>query len=393
MTQDIEPKSKNHFDALDGLRAFAIILVMLCHSSWHFSPLNFNIGPIALQNIFYNGWCGVDLFFVLSGFLITTQIIAAPITSQTYINFIMRRFFRIAPAYYISVTLFLLFYKIIPELMSQKEALNIWIIPYLAHLLFLQDYIGREPVIENTFWSIPVEIKFYLLCPFLICIIGMAKNVKLQIAIILTILLSYLCLKIFFITTTYGFQNILFEDFNFNIKTKFHFALEGLLTGVLCAVIFNCLKNLNLKNNMNHGHIYFILGLLLFLALSLSNPYFVDVAKPFEQTFLSAGYALCFGFMVFGALFGNIANSFLSSRPLRFIAKISYSMYLTHIFTFGFQHTLHSKLFYLTNNNELSWILLLPFYFGLTIGLSFMLYNYIEKPFINWSKKKWGSIS
>ncbi len=71
--------STNRIKALDGLRTFAIIFVLLSHSLWRYKEyVTFKIGFIELNSFLYNGWFGVDLFFVLSGFLIATQLLKKP---------------------------------------------------------------------------------------------------------------------------------------------------------------------------------------------------------------------------------------------------------------------------------------------------------------------------
>src|SRR4051812_36414361 len=91
-------ESRKHFDGLDGLRGIAILLVLAHH---FFDGAN-STNPIA--TVFLNacraGWCGVDLFFVLSGFLITGILYDTKQDPNFFKNFYMRRFLRIFPLYY-----------------------------------------------------------------------------------------------------------------------------------------------------------------------------------------------------------------------------------------------------------------------------------------------------
>lgn len=89
-----------HWPALDGLRGVAVILVFIFHSM---GTLITPMGPIA-----YMGWLGVDLFFVLSGFLITSILLRARDTENYYKVFYLRRALRILPLYYLALTLSLL---------------------------------------------------------------------------------------------------------------------------------------------------------------------------------------------------------------------------------------------------------------------------------------------
>ncbi|MEI9808490.1 MAG: acyltransferase [Bacteroidota bacterium] len=87
--------NRSYYPALDGLRGIAIILVLCCH--------NFNFLPH-----FELGWIGVDLFFVLSGFLITDILLRTKETKNFLQNFYIRRILRIFPLYYGALLLFFL---------------------------------------------------------------------------------------------------------------------------------------------------------------------------------------------------------------------------------------------------------------------------------------------
>ncbi|CAN0501604.1 unnamed protein product, partial [Phaeothamnion confervicola] len=110
-----------------------------------------------------NGWAGVDLFFVLSGFLIASHLIRSqsrPDRSWSLKAYMKKRVLRIVPAYYaVLLVLFigLPFYPLDPRELGWR---------FTYHLLFLQDYYPANLV--SSFWSLGVEEKFYLLLPLLL---------------------------------------------------------------------------------------------------------------------------------------------------------------------------------------------------------------------------------
>lgn len=150
---------------LDVLRGLAILLVFGRHLA-----LPVPDGPIgSLATLWFRiGWLGVDLFFVLSGFLIGGLLIAE-IKARESINvtrFLVRRGFKIYPAYFAFIA-YLMLWPAMKALLRGGDAWRVisesWHL-YWPNLLFLQNYIGTNPAGHT--WSLAVEEHFYLLLPF-----------------------------------------------------------------------------------------------------------------------------------------------------------------------------------------------------------------------------------
>lgn len=153
-----------HVPELDGLRGVAILLVLLYH---------FGARPSGVPRIFTApfalGWSGVDLFFVLSGFLITTILIATRHSHNYFVSFYARRTLRIAPLYVTAV--FLYFYLALPtahhldEWTSWDGDLEPW---YWLHISNWQSAFGRDVPLLSHFWSLSIEEQFYLVWPVVV---------------------------------------------------------------------------------------------------------------------------------------------------------------------------------------------------------------------------------
>jgi peptidoglycan/LPS O-acetylase OafA/YrhL len=155
-----EPKSR--IPELDGLRGMAILLVLL----YHYVSLTPEGSTAPLfQGLFAIGWSGVDLFFVLSGFLIGGILLDVRESPNYFRTFYGRRFYRIVPLYYLWVGI----YFVIAALWSNPETWRA--VPIYA--LFLQNSVKINHAILGTawlgaLWSLAVEEQFYLIMPSIV---------------------------------------------------------------------------------------------------------------------------------------------------------------------------------------------------------------------------------
>lgn len=150
-------KARRHFANLDGLRFFCIFLVL-----WHHAPVT-SVPEIALLQ---RGFLGVDFFFVLSGYLITTLLLREEETHGRFSlrDFYIRRAVRIIPVYYFVVTWVAIYYIIL-----KGEGGYIDQLPF--YYLFLSNFLTEHiPTLYPT-WSLSVEEQFYLFWPLLLMIL------------------------------------------------------------------------------------------------------------------------------------------------------------------------------------------------------------------------------
>jgi peptidoglycan/LPS O-acetylase OafA/YrhL len=162
------PTPRGHLPSLDGLRGVAVLLVLL----FHFTHLDAPGGPVerALVEAARVGWSGVDLFFVLSGFLITGILLDAKNGRNYFRNFYLRRALRIFPLYYAYLAvLFLVLPSIVAAArLDPRGDTQAWMWSYLGNVLFAMRRGFEASPHAAHFWSLAVEEQFYLVWPLLV---------------------------------------------------------------------------------------------------------------------------------------------------------------------------------------------------------------------------------
>ena len=162
MSASTEVSSRKHIPALDGVRAVAVLLV-ICFHFWQV----FTYGPYSLVGkIAMWGQTGVDLFFVLSGFLITGILLDTKGSPSFLRNFYARRILRIFPLYYATLLTIYLIGPLFRWSAWVPENQSLWFWTYLQNLpmTFAPGHVAGP----EHFWSLAVEEQFYMVWPFLV---------------------------------------------------------------------------------------------------------------------------------------------------------------------------------------------------------------------------------
>jgi peptidoglycan/LPS O-acetylase OafA/YrhL len=319
LQSEIKIQPGKHIPQLDGLRGIAILMV-ICY---HFFP----------NNIVCNfGWSGVDLFFVLSGFLITGRLMPYLDDKKILLKFYRNRFLRIVPLYFGFLTLFFGAWF----LLSSKETLGSFTF-YSDHwwqfFLFIQNWVFANNLIEakthvQHLWSIAVEEQIYLLFP--LALIFISNKTKIFYFVLFTIV-AILISRWYYFTLAIpreGYPRIFYNTF---------FRFDSFLSGVLVYLIYN--------NQIQFKKVKTILqwsGLICFLVLFI----YIFITKDAEKnnTFISGGGYTIIAIMYAGLLQvtlfkkNKIVNLITSSGFLRYTGRISYGMYIFHwpLFLVGF---------------------------------------------------------
>ena len=282
---------------LDSLRAFAVLGVLI----HHFYPESEFLGL---------GYYGVRLFFVLSGFLITAILldsrnrIAQTGQSNTSAigQFYVRRTLRIVPVYYCALLIALLLGN------TDVASGAWWYATYTSNLFFIK--LGSYPLTTAHLWSLSVEAQFYLIWPFVIFFITKQQILK---AIVLLILAGPFY-RLFAIMGSHGAV----EFYTFPLSS-----IDSLGWGALLAW---------LHRNGIEAHLLKRAGLGLFFLFPIFTPVLMEETYFYvlDNTFLSIALVWLIASAAKG--FSGPVGGILNWKPLIYIGKISYGVYLYHLF-------------------------------------------------------------
>lgn len=304
-----------HFPELDSIRGIAICLVLVFHCSSIASPAT----PLArfYVRVVSMGWIGVDLFFVLSGFLITA-ILLDTFDSQNYFrSFYTRRILRIFPLYYVSVALWTLAVWLLPSnLLESSQTIST-----LSYWFYLQNWLPlfhvSPPKVLIHFWSLAVEEQFYLVWPILIRFT--AKRGAAQTLCIVTVLVAVMLRAVLVLLGS--------------TEVAFYFTLsriDALAIGACVAVYFRSRGTLDPFRRP--GAAFFLIGSATVLLIMFQQHGFYNL-NPVVLLVGIFPLGLVFGcfliILLTSASFG-LLRVFFRNRVLRFFGQISYGIYVFH---------------------------------------------------------------
>ncbi len=348
------------------MRAIAIILVFL----WHFRRYG---TPDWLAGISKFGWTGVDLFFVLSGYLIGGQLFAK-ISAGKHVSvykFYFKRFFRIIPAYLVVLIL----YFSIPAF-HERDAIS----PLWKFLTFTMNF-GLDYQNAGSFshaWSLCIEEQFYLIFPILVVLLSKIKLGNRVSLIFLGFFIFGFIIRIYswltFISPIYGEQenmSLIGNTYSKYIYYPTYNRLDGLLVGVFIALLF-AFKPIIKEKIHSKGNFLFLIGLtILTCTYFLSSEEFSLTTAAFSYPLVSVGY----GFLVLAVLSPSCFVNRFNLKVFTVLATLSYSFYLIH------KQLNHITQDFLTEY-DLNKNLLILVCFTVSLIGSILLHLTIERPFL-----------
>jgi peptidoglycan/LPS O-acetylase OafA/YrhL len=327
---------------LDAVRGLAVLLVLI-HNTDIYPSLHLGL-------IVNNGWMGVDLFFVLSGFLITGILLDTKQSAGYFTNFYARRCLRIWPLYY---SLLLFMFVIVPILRPTEghavfEARSS---PWWAFPVFLQNFLLPIPTMATgalgVTWSLAVEEQFYLGWPLVVKFCSQAQLRKIAIAVI--------C-----ISPALRFYLSLHQV---NIYSNTFCRLDGLMAGALLALVIR---------SVSFSPSKFLTP--AWIMLLISAPLALMIETAFHARWIVFSFtALASVSFVYLSLFSTQKwlRSVMTNRLLVFTGTISYGIYLLEKIPLDAARSFHL---------DKHGLLALPVTAAVTYAMAAVSWNVLEKP-------------
>lgn len=322
---------------IEGLRGLAVLLVVFYH----------------LNNNFFFGYLGVDIFFVISGYVITKSLIIN--FEQNSLNvlssFYSKRILRIYPALFLTTLSTFLIYTITGNISNYEIVFKslLYSIFGLSNIYFLRrssSYFDED--IDNPLthtWSLGVEEQFYIIFPIILLLYFKIKKNLIKDTSLIVILIFFFSISIFY----FFFEN--------NELIKFWSPLTRFWE-ILIGSIFCLLEKKNRQN-------YFLLYLIILIV-------FLNLIK-FQLDNFYLTLSILFSILIISQKKNSLINFYFSNKPMRFIGKISYSMYLIH----------YPLLYFFNIYYEIDKLFFIIIYLLVLIFFSNISYQYIERKFLN----------
>ena len=399
----------DYIKSLDGIRAISVLLVIFFHSPFSVLRLPF-------------GWIGVQIFFVLSGFLISKNLLQEKEKSiKNYLkSFYWKRTLRIFPIYYLYLAILtgiylfftlnkieveqFTFHYMIEDFRDNWHFLYTYTYNLKENINFFYDKALYNSELFTHLWSLCVEEQFYLIFPFIVYFLP-KKSLKILcfIILLLTPLARYF---------TYEFFTLFSDDIWFTGGLLYRnplLQLDAFCLGTLLA-----LANLD---KIKKPKVLFELALFCFLGAGLFNLYLDKTSNAFmdyyslgfgNPEFLALHYKYLYSYLavnllgiatILCSIKREIVSKFLENKYLCYIGKISYGIYLYHLFikallfllleTYLPEATAKALLSYNGENSitiKIFQIIIFISYLACVFAVSHLSFKYIESYFLKLKK-------
>jgi peptidoglycan/LPS O-acetylase OafA/YrhL len=371
---------RRRFLALDGLRGVAVLLVVLAHGTQVHGAQQ-RLLPETLK--FNGGWIGVVVFFVLSGFLITHLLLEERTRTGgiSLSKFYVRRALRIWPLYFAVLGAYVFVLPLFDPVnfgsIYHADSLRDYYY-LLAYPFFLQNYLVNDSDVHfwgiELFWSLAVEEHFYLFWPLLL----LALRGRWLVPSLVGIMAATFSLRAL---TLLG----VLPDTGVPVDHMTHTALDGLAAGCLVACLYH--SRPGVFEALARCRWLYLLGwaLLFFLVWAALKqlPLFPTLpeAEYYVMTLAALGSTVIVACVVGGA---GLTYPILCSRPLTYVGKVSYGIYLLHpiVLICAFKAAKYLGLLH-----GVGYFVATVGYLALVIGVAGLSFKFFEAPILRFKER------
>lgn len=352
-TETVQKPRAGYIPTLDGWRAIAVLAVIAYHDQLR------HLGFVSDDTLHTYGFLGVDLFFAISGILICTRLLEEEEMRGriSLKGFYIRRFFRILPP--------AMAYLAVVGLLGLAGVIHVGLVSWFCSLFFVNNYymahVGN-PASPYTahFWSLGIEEQFYLLLPGILFLFP-----RRRIAVLTAIAIASLAYPIW----VFSHPDLLHAMGNQFSRFRTEMRLSSLFFPALLAVF---LRRPGFRRACSVAVLPIVVIFVLLFALGLLVP------NGLENYFLIIAVPCGFPFLLIGTTLhpSSLLSRFLELAPMKFVGRISYSLYLwQQLFFFDqFEHSRGAQVFSVVQAK--------PWTLAFVILVASASYFFLEKPMI-----------
>jgi peptidoglycan/LPS O-acetylase OafA/YrhL len=332
------------------MRGYAVLLVFLVHQHTLFSD---RLDPKSvlyslMQFAHHVGNSGVDMFFVLSGFLIYGHVLRR---SPSYASFLRKRVRRIYPTFLCVFGIYVLLSHLIPSTAKVQQAGFQEIVYLVKNLLFLPGIFDIEPLVTVS-WSLSFEFFFYLSIPLFVSGLRMREWKRSH-------------------RVSFFFALLAVHSFGYALRLLPHIRLITFVGGILLYEAYEA-------DNLTH---LFSKSREIFAVIAYGSIFLIPKSLHDISVYWSILLSAClFSITLFTIGFAGILRAIFNSRPMRWVGNMSYSFFLLHGLVLQGVASLLLQFRSDVHFTPLSYCVVLLFNLVLALTASFVLFTFVEKP-------------
>jgi len=361
---------------LDGVRGLAVLLVLMVHII-PYNPVLVDLPFSKFIHAFsHMGWAGVDMFFVLSGFLITSILLQTKAGVGYFKNFYARRALRIFPLYYLTITtVFVVVYIFSPDQRGEVIFSLPWYYLYVSNWGF-SFLLLADPFAVGLTWSLAIEEQFYLVWPLIVRYLNSKKLAVFSLILVISSLILRIVMPYIYTSATIDYGELFYHA----TFTR----LDSLILGALIAVAY--------ESDFWKKLLKIFAAPVLVISLAVvSYLVYLNPISPLWDNPPMYIYGFTFIALAAGGLIvmlttyseSNLLRRVFRLRFLSFFGKYSYAIYLFHRIPI----LLLDKIF---KENSISgypgWFLFSFLALLIPVIMALISWNLFENPILNFKK-------